>query len=520
MFQNIQKTTSKKLSNYFKLDDKKTTIKKELIGGLTTFVAMMYIIAVQPAMMNTSNVGLPYGGVFLSTIISSFLATFLMGLFANVPISLAPGMGINAFFAYTVCGILDIPVDQALSVVLISGWLYFFLAVSPFRKYISQAFPKNLKLAIGVGVGIFIGFVGLQVTGIIQSDAFTPVEGVVVAPTSVKLGNFKNPLVLLSLLVFFTMIVLYFLKVKGAIIISIILGVIFMSIMYATGIDVLQGKANPFKFNDFSDQFSEFESIAGLSYKNIFSALANPLCYIAIFVFLYTDFFDTTGTLFVLDESAKFSELDKKQVWLKRANIVDALGTIFGASLGSTTVTSYVESQSGISEGAKSGLASVFTASLFLFTIFLFPIMGPLMPISNTFEQAGVLKTELQPITGPVLILIGILMMMQLKSFNWNKTIDIPTLFMTIIIMPLTYSISFGISAGIITYVILKFSVAIKQVISDKYNKRPFKLSNYNKIFLDSDQEIDNYKWINIIMVILFIASMVYFGTTVLYFGY
>ena len=520
MLKNIHQKSLLKISNYFKLDDKKTTIKKEIIGGLTTFIAMVYIIAVQPAMMSISGVDLPYGGIFLSTIISSFLATFLMGLFANIPVSLAPGMGINAFFAYTVCGILNIPVDQALSVVLISGWLYFFLAISPFRKYISQAFPKNLKLAIGVGIGIFIGFVGLQSTGIIQSDAFTPVEGVVVAPTSVKLGNFKNPLILLSLLVFFTMVILYFLKVKAAIIISIIFGVIVMAIMHGAGVNALEGKGNPFKLNDFGKQFSEFGDIAGLSYKNIFSALANPLCYVAIFVFLYTDFFDTTGTLFVLDESAGFSKADKKQVWLKKANIVDALGTIFGASLGSTTVTSYVESQSGISAGAKSGLASIFTASMFLFTIFLFPIMGPLMPIENTVQQVGVQKSELQPITGPILILIGILMMMQLKKFDWNKTLDIPMLFMTIIIMPLTYSISFGISAGIIMYVILKLSIAIKQIILDKYNNRPFKLQNYNKILSDSDQEIDNFKWINIIMFILFVLSMVYFGTTILYFGY
>ena len=520
-----------KIKDYFKLDDRNSTIKKEVVGGLTTFLAMAYILAVQPGMMSGYPANMPYGGIYLATVISSFAATFAMGLFANVPVSLAPGMGINAFFVYTVCGTFGIDPYQALSIVLISGMLYFILAITPARSYLNKAFSKNLKLAIGASIGVFIGFVGLQQTGIVQSDASAILNEnkeliKVISPVAVKFGNLKNPLVLLSIFVLFLMLSLHFLRIKGGIIIAMLIGVVVMAVMYGAGVKILQGEKSPFKLNDFKEQFTDFGKVAGKSYENIGKVLQNPLAYIAIFVFLYTDFFDTTGTLFAIDQSAKLSKMDK--TWLQKANIVDATGTMFGASIGASTVTSYVESQAGISVGARTGLSAIITSSFFLLAIFFYPIIRPLMPITNAINQNGVINPSISPITGPALVVVGVLMMMQLKEFDWKEVIDIPMLFMTVLLTMLTYSISSGIAAGVITFTILNFAAGMKQIVVARFkNNKKFHISDYGEMpSTDLDKikkpkiETNYLKRINIGITILFVLSLVYFGTTVLYLDY
>ncbi|TCG10328.1 NCS2 family permease, partial [Mycoplasma todarodis] len=438
------------IARYFKFSDRQTTFKKEMLGGLITFLAMAYILAVQPGMMNALNVKgkpevMPMGGVFLATVISSFVATMIMGMLANVPLSLAPGMGINAFFVFTVCIVLGIDPYDAMATVLVSGWLYFIIAITPARKYISKAVPKNLKIAIGAGIGFFLAFMGLQDAGIIQSDAINAGPNAISA-TSVKLGDFRNPLVLVAIVVIFLMFILHFMKVKAGIIISMIIGVILMAILYGAGV---KGFSNAFKMKSYSEEFGGFSTIAGKGWTHLGSMFKNPLSYIAIFVFLYTDFFDTTGTLFVIGEASGINEREGDK-WMTKANIADAAGTVFGASVGASTVTSFVESTTGTAAGARTGFASVTTAFLFLASMALWPIMSPLMPIPNEFHHPGAVTTEtIKPITAPVLILVGSLMMMQLKEFNWKEMIDVPALFLTILITMLTYSISAGMAAGI-----------------------------------------------------------------------
>ena len=499
-----------KIITYFQLSNHKSTMKKEFIGGISTFLAMAYILVVQPGMMSGYPVSLPFGGIYLATLISSFFATFLMGIFARVPISLAPGMGLNAFFAFTVCGILKINVYQALSTVLVSGWLYFLIVITPLRRILSTAFPRNLKLAIGVGIGIFIGFVGLQQTGIIQSDAsLIPGTTKVISPVSVKLGNLENPLVLLAIFVLFLMIILHFLKIQGGIIIAMAIGIFAMLMMWLAGVDALQGEHSPFKFNDFKEQFNDFGDVAGQSYQQVWEMFQNPLAYIAIFVFLYVDFFDTTGTLFVLDQTANLSTNDQKQIWLKRANYVDAIGTIFGASIGTSTVTSYVESQVGVMQGARTGLASLWTSFCFLLMIFIYPIIRPLMPIFNQTVQKGVVPEKISPIAGPAVCIIGITMTSQLRNFNWKETIDIPILFMTTVFTALTYSIASGISIAIIAFTLLNLASSFHNLIVDRYKKR------------NTQKPIRSYfEKLNIPIVILCMIAFIYFGTSILYTSY
>ncbi|CAM9113677.1 NCS2 family permease [Mycoplasma todarodis] len=517
------------IARYFKFSDRQTTFKKEMLGGLITFLAMAYILAVQPGMMDTLNYkypgSMPMGGVFLATVISSFVATMIMGLLANVPLSLAPGMGINAFFVFTVCIVLGIDPYDAMATVLVSGWLYFIIAITPARKYISKAVPKNLKIAIGAGIGFFLAFMGLQDAGIIQSDAsmMTAKDGShsVISATSVKLGDFANPVVIVAIVVIFLMFILHFMKVKAGIIISMILGIVLMAILYGAGV---KGFSSAFKMKSYSEEFGGFSKIAGKGWTHLGSMFKNPLSYIAIFVFLYTDFFDTTGTLFVIGEASGINEREGDK-WMTKANIADATGTVFGASVGASTVTSFVESTTGTAAGARTGFASVVTAFLFLASMALWPIMSPLMPVTNEFTHAGAVTTPtLKPITAPVLILVGSLMMMQLKEFNWKEMIDVPALFLTILITMLTYSISAGMAAGIIVFVILNSIAGLRQYIDIKRGKPMFTVGDEGEIITSDikgktgvETKTNYWKRLNIPLLIMFVLAMVYFGTTVLY---
>ncbi|CAM9108995.1 NCS2 family permease [Mycoplasma marinum] len=517
------------ITKYFKFSSRQATFKKEIIGGLVTFLAMAYILAVQPSMMSTVNIAkpgsMPIGGVFLATVISAFVATITMGILANVPISLAPGMGANAFFVFTVCLILKIDPYDAMAAVLVSGWMYFIIAITPARKYISKAMPKNLKIAIGAAIGLFLAFIGLQDSGIVQSDAIAApwLKSGVTSATAVKLGDFKNPLIIVSIVILLLMFILHFLKIKGGIIIAMGTGVVIMSILWAAGI---KDFAPAFKMNKYSDEFKGFSQIAGKGWTHLGTMFKNPLSYIAIFVFLYTDFFDTTGTLFVIGESAKINEREGEK-WMTKANWADAIGTITGATIGASTVTSYIESTAGVTSGARTGFASVVTGSLFLLSIALWPIMNPLMPIANSHIHAAtntVNPATIMPITAPALILVGSLMMMQLKEFNWKEMIDVPALFITLVITMLSYSITAGIAAGVTIFVILNFFAGLKQYINEKRGKPQFIVGDETEIVssgIKEKNEIEQntlyWERLNIPMLIMFVMALTYFGTTVLY---
>lgn len=441
---------------YFKFDSYNIILKKEIIGGISTFIAMAYILAVNPSMVSSSilDPSLPIdspnntaeafkGGLFLSTAISSFVATMFMGLFAKIPVSLAPGMGLNAFFTYTVAS--QVGFDSALTITIISGILYFIVVMTPARERISEIMPTNLKLAIGAGIGFFVAYIGLQDSRIVLADESG--SGLVS-----KLGNFSHPLVIIALVLMIIAFILHYSKVPGAIIITMLLGGIVLIPMIVTGyIDgVSADTINPSKVG--YNGFETFKNVAAAGWKGFASAemWKNPITYIGALSFLYMDFFDTTGTLISIDKTLNISEKDEK--WLMKANLVDALGTIGGASIGSTTVTAFVESAVGISAGARTGFSAIITSICFGLSIALWPIIQVFMPIDNH-----------KPITGPILVLVGTMMITQIKHFEWEIAIDIPVLFITIVFMMLSNSIAYGIAFGSILFVFLNGSLGLFQ---------------------------------------------------------
>ncbi len=485
------------LNKLFQFDKRNAILRKEIIGGISTFLAMAYILAVNPSLVGNAPVfdstsvthaSAYSGGLFLATAISSFIGTLLMGLFANIPIALAPGMGLNAFFAFTVAQ--GIGFSSALTVTILSGILYFIIVVTPLRSKISKLIPNNIKLAIGVAIGFFVAYLGLQNSGII----------VVGNGTVSGLGDFTNPLVILAIVMIFVSLVLHYLKVPAAILISLVIGAVIL--LGIVGGNHVVG----YTINDMLgsyDNFSTFKDVIVAGWNGFANVemWKNPLTYISVLSFVYMDFFDTTGTLILLSKTTEVNKHDKK--WMVKANIVDAVSTIGGASIGATTVTSFVESTVGVSAGAKTGLANIFTALLFALSIAAWPILQVFMPINN-----------IQPITGPILVLIGTLMISQIRHFNWKITIDIPMLFMTIIFMMLTNSIADGIGFGTLTFIILNFSAGCVSYIN-----RKSKSTNDLEITLGETksikkEDINYFKRINWMLIFIACFFIVYIVVT------
>lgn len=465
-------TYKNKINHYFKLSDRNTTIKKEIIGGISTFLAMMYILAVNPGML-TSSSGLTgienaNAAIFLGVAISSFVSTFFMGLFANVPIALAPGMGINAFFAFTVASTTGFGMDyfQALICVFLSGFLYTIIAVTPLRSKISRAIPSNMKLIIGVMIGFFLAFVGLDAIGIIKGSSIG-------APTS--LGGMFNPtknanyhIVIIGTLTLIIGIILHFAKVKHSIIVTAFVGLLMMLIAY--GINPNQGDiANSVKIQDYQG-FGDFGVMLQKTFNGHIWAktLSNPLAYVAIFTFLYMDFFDTSGSLFALEKLTNLNLSDtanKKNKNVQKINMVDGAGTIFGSLMLNSSVTTFVESGAGVLAGARTGLASICTGILFLLSILIWPLMGPFMPVGSAV-------LSFQPITGPIIVITGILMISQISHFNFKKKLDIPVLGITVLFGMLGFSISTGFSFGVFFYYAIHSVSALSEyLINKKLNK-------------------------------------------------
>lgn len=489
---------------YFKFDSYNAILKKEIIGGISTFIAMVYILAVNPSMVSGSIIdpSLPLdtpnntakmfeGGLFLSTAISSFAATMFMGLYAKIPISLAPGMGLNAFFTYTVAS--QVGFNSALTITIISGILYFLVVMTPAREKISEIMPTNLKLSIGAGIGFFVAYIGLQDSKMIVADQSGLVS---------KLGNFSHPLVIIALVLMIIGFILHYSKVPGAIIITMLLGGIILIPMIATG--YIEGVSadiiNPSKIG--YKGFETFKDVAAAGWKGFASVemWKNPITYIGALSFLYMDFFDTTGTLISIDKTLNISEKDQK--WLMKANLVDATGTIAGASIGSTTVTAFVESNVGISAGARTGFSAIITSLCFGLSIALWPIIQVFMPIDNH-----------KPITGPILVLVGTMMITQIKHFEWEIAIDIPVLFITIVFMMLSNSIAYGIAFATILFVFLNGSLGLFQ----QWFKKDKKIVNSMEITTTSHsgpkiktREFYYLKRLNISLIIICLISIAY----------
>lgn len=399
------------LQKLFGFDPKTSTVRTEILAGITTFLTMAYILAVNPDILSAS--GMDKGAVFTATIVASVAATLLMSLVAKLPFALAPGMGLNAFFAYTVCIVMGYTWQFALTAVLIEGIIFILLTITNLREAIVNAIPMTLKNAIGAGIGLFIAFIGLKNASIIVSND----------ATLVGLGDITSGTGLLGIIGLVLTSVLLVFKVRGALLIGIIatsvIGV-FMGITQFDGIVSTPPSLEPIMF-----QFD---------FENIFT----KEMIVVVFTFLFVDMFDTIGTL--VGVSAKAGMLkDGKIPNAKKAFMADAIGTTLGAMLGTSTVTTYVESASGVGEGGRSGLTSFVTAVCFALSLFFAPLFLSIPGAA----------------TAPVLVLVGVMMMTSVKSIDFDDFSEAIPAFLCIVFMPLAYSISDGIVIGLISYVLI-----------------------------------------------------------------
>ncbi len=411
----------KAIEKFFKVKERKTSVKTEVVGGVTTFLAMAYILFVNPDILSAA--GMDFGAVFTATALAAALGTLIMAIYANYPIALAPGMGMNAFFAFSVVIGMGIPWETALAGIFCSGIVFVVLSVTGLREIIINAFPLSLKYAVGTGIGFFIAFIGFKNAGIIVDDpatlvAFTKFDDPALA-TSTYLAIFG----LLATLV------LYVKKVPGAIFIGMvltsILGIVVGEIALPT---------------DFVSAPPSLEPTFGKLFEPLFSASTYSMQFIiVVFTFLFVDFFDTAGTIIavgteagIIDETGKFKNSQK-------ALLADSCATVVGSVFGTSSTTSFIESLTGVKSGAKTGLSSVVVSMLFLLSLFFSPLLSVVTPA----------------VTAPALIMVGALMVNSFGKIDWDDiAVTIPS-FITVIIMVLSFSIAEGLAAGFIVYTLL-----------------------------------------------------------------
>ncbi len=406
------------LDRLFKLSQKETDVKTEMLAGLTTFVALAYIIFVNPNIL--ADAGIPKEAAIASTIWATALATTLMAVWANFPIAVAPGMGLNAFFAYYVVGVLQLSWQVALGAVFFSGILFLILTIGGIRQAIIKSVPMNLKCAIGVGIGLFIAFIGLKNAGIIIADK----------ATFVTVGHLVNKEPLLACFGLILTAVLMARNVKGSMLIGIItttiLGMFVGAVPTPKGINDIVS----FSLPSMAPTFMQLDLMGAWQY-GIFSI---------IFTFTIVELFDNMGTLIGLTRKAKLMN-DKGEIEnLDKALTTDAVGTLTSAIFGTSTVTSYVESAAGIAEGGKTGLTALTIAALFLVSLLFAPLIGLVPGFA----------------TAPALILVGALMMAEIVHVKFDDFTDALPAFLTIIMMPLTFSIANGFAFGFISYTFVK----------------------------------------------------------------
>lgn len=424
------------LEKLFKLKENGTTVKTEIAAGITTFMTMAYILAVNPNIL--SDAGMDSTAVLLATCIASFVGTLCMAFMANLPFALSAGMGLNAYMAYTVCGNLGYPWQVALLAVFIEGIIFIILSLTKVREAIFDAIPLSLKRAISVGIGLFIAFIGLQNAGLAVSSS-----------TLVKLTDFRENFhtagicAILALVGLLIMSVLYIKKVKGSILIGIFGTWILGILCEVTGIYVPDAEAGAFSLIP-SFHMTDFSKL-GETFGQCFNVDFDPVgvfnFIVVIFAFLFVDLFDTLGTLIGVSTKAGLIDKEGKLPSIRPALMADAVATTAGAVLGTSTTTTFVESSAGIAAGGKTGLTALTTGILFLLSMFLAPVFISIPAFA----------------TAPALILVGFLMFGTISEINTeekNYTSAIPA-YLCIIAMPMFYSISEGISVGIISYVLI-----------------------------------------------------------------
>lgn len=404
------------MEKFFKLSHYHTTAKQEIIAGITTFLTMAYIVFVNPVMLSAT--GMEKGALITATCLSAAIGTGLTGLWVNAPFAMAPGMGLNAFFTYTVVLGQGATWQEALGVVFLSGIVFVILTVTGVRKALIEAIPVEMRLAVGAGIGLFIAFLGMQTMGLIVANP----------ATLVGLGQFTKP-VILGVIGFTVMAFLEVKRMKGGILLGIVVTTILGIIMGEISIPDAVVSMPP--------------SIMPVAFKLDIIGALRPALFGSIFSFVFVDLFDSLGTLLacaneagLIDENGKVEKIDKILE-------VDAASTIIGSVLGTSTVTTFVESASGIAAGGRTGLTSVTTSILFILTLFFSPIIGVVPGFA----------------TAPALIIVGVFMFKNLLDINLRDLETAIPCFLTIIMMPLSYSISIGIAFGFISYVAIKIFV-------------------------------------------------------------
>jgi len=405
---------------YFDYKKNKTTYKTEVLAGVTTFLTMAYIMFLNPFILSGEFAGpekgfFDFGAVFTATIVATAVACFIMGFYGKTwPIGLAPGMGINAFVAFYVVGTLGYTPQEALGAVLVAGVLFLIISLTPIRAWLINSIPRSLKLGIGAGIGLFLAIIGLEIMGVVVDH---PV-------TLVTIGDMKNPLILLACLAFVSMVVLEVLKVRGNIIIGIL---VFSIIAWATGLA---------KFNGVVSMPPSMTYLFDFDLGASFTAGMSTV----IFTLLFIDFFDTTGTLTSVANVAGKVGKNGKIKDIHKAMMADSVGTVAGSLMGTTTVTSYVESAAGVKEGGRTGMTSVVIGVLFLACLFLSPLATSLP----------------KEIDGAALLFVSVLFVRNITDIKWDDISESAPAVLAMIAMPLTYSISNGIALSFIAYALIK----------------------------------------------------------------
>ena len=411
------------LDKYFEYKKHKTSFKTEVTAGVTTFLTMAYIMFLNPVIL--ADGGFDFGGVFTATVLATAIACFIMGFYGKTwPIGLAPGMGLNAFVAYGVCLGMGHTPAEALGAVLVAGILFLIISLTPIRAWIINSIPKSLKLGIGAGIGLFLAIIGLEIMGVVADH---PV-------TLVTLGNLKSPIVLLAALAFVVMIVLEKMKVKGNIIIGII---VFSAIAWIFGLAKFNGVVGAIPPMTHLFQF------------DLGAALSASMATV-VFTLFFVDFFDTAGTLTsVANVSGKIDSKGRVQD-IEKAMLADSVGTVAGAVMGTSTVTSYVESGAGVKAGGRTGMTSIVIGVLFLACLFFAPLATSLP----------------KEIDGAALVYVAVLFVRNIVDIEWDDIAEAAPAVLAMIAMPLTYSISNGIAMAFITYALIKILSGKTQGVS------------------------------------------------------
>ena len=422
------------MGGFFRFSERGANLRTEVIAGLTTFMTMAYIVFVNPAILGTKGTGLPITGVFFATCVAAALACIAMGVFANYPVALASGLGLNAIVAFTLILGLGLSWQQAMAVIVVEGLIVTVLVLTNLREAVMNAIPMSLKFAIAVGIGLFIAFIGLKNGGIVVTNP----------ETYVALGDFTQGPVLLALFGLVLTLALVARGVRGGILMGIVLtGVVGMIF----GVVSLPSGVVDFRFDT--------STIGGglLAVPQVLQISLIPV----IFALFMTDFFDTMGTVIAVGQEGKLLDEEGRPPRLKRILLVDSLAAAGGGAMGASSVTSYIESGAGVAEGGRTGFTSVVVGFLFLLALPFSPLIsvfGGSIPVPGPEGE----EIFVSPVTAPALIVVGFLMMTAVRFIPWDRFDEAIPAFLTILTLPLTFNISYGIGFGFISYALIKLA--------------------------------------------------------------